>query len=336
MTEYLHHPVMPFRIVPDASVRDVLHRMGRISFQGRNLSEVVRIWEEMLSGDITIMLGLAGAMVPAGMRQTIAFLIEHRFIDGLVSTGANLFHDCHETLGYVHWQGNATADDVELYEQGIDRIYDTFAKEEEFRETDRYIGAFSRTLETRPYSTAEFLRLLGERLREDAKESGILTAAARAGVPIYCPAIADSSLGIAVAAYGPDGFLFDILRDVKETACIVAHAEDTGVIYIGGGTPKNFIQQTEVTASVMGWKSAGHRYAVQVTADAPHWGGLSGCTFEEAQSWGKISGEAEKATVFADATLVLPLIVTALAQSDAGQNRAERVRQRPLEDLFHG
>jgi deoxyhypusine synthase len=120
-------------------------------------------------------------------------------------------------------------------------------------------------------------------------------------------------------------FLFDVVGDVRETAYIVANSQKTGVIFLGGGTPKNFIQQTEVTATMMGLKVTGHRYALQITTDAPHWGGLSGCTFEEAQSWGKISPSASKVTLYCDTTIALPLIVSAVTQEN-GDFLAKRIR----------
>lgn len=318
MNEFLHIPTRPVEIDGNISVSELLSRMGGASFQGRNLSLARDVWKKMLSGHTTIFMGLAGALVPAGMRKILVHIIENRWIDCLVSTGANLFHDIHETLGKYHWRGSHEADDCQLKEAGIDRIYDTFAVEQEFRETDEYIADFAASLEQdRPYSTREFLNLLGKKLCTDGTQMGILSSAFRAGVPVYCPAIGDSSIGIAVAwgrYKGENNLNFDIVADVLETAEIVIRSQDTGVIYVGGGTPKNFIQQTEVTASIMGEDVPGHRYAMQVITDPPHWGGLSGCTFTEAQSWGKIAVDASAVTVYCDATIALPVIAAALQE----------------------
>jgi deoxyhypusine synthase len=281
----------------------------------------------MLREEVTIFLGLAGAMIPAGMRQVLAHVIQNRMIDCLVSTGANLFHDLHETLGNHHFQGSPRVDDVGLKRAGIDRIYDVFALEKEFNQGDHYILNFARSLEPQPpMTTREFFYRLGRKLDRDGGKQGILTSAARAGIPIYCPAVADSSVGIALAMETEgSSFLFDVVGDVRETAYIVANSQKTGVIFLGGGTPKNFIQQTEVTATMMGLKVTGHRYALQITTDAPHWGGLSGCTFEEAQSWGKISPSASKVTLYCDTTIALPLIVSAVTQEN-GDFLAKRIR----------
>ena len=318
MKEFLKSPTRPIEIDGDASVSELMDKLGGVSFQGRNLSRAYIVWKGMLSDRATIFLGLAGALVPAGMRKLLVHIIENRWIDCLVSTGANLFHDIHETLGRFHWQGDPRADDCQLKEAGIDRIYDTFAAEEEFRQTDEYIARFAASLDqARPYSTREFLGLLGERLSADGSQTGIVSAAFEAAVPIYCPAIGDSSIGIAVAYgrhRGDNSLNFDIIADVLETAKMVIQSENTGVIYLGGGTPKNFIQQTEVTASIMGEDVQGHKYAIQIITDPPHWGGLSGCTFAEAQSWGKIATDAAAVTVYCDVTIALPMIVAALEE----------------------
>ena len=316
----LSHPVFPLKIRPQNTLAELLRDMGRTAFQGKNLSLAVRIWVKMLRQEATILLGMAGALVPAGMRQVLVYLIQNRLIDCLVSTGANLFHDIHETLGYNHWQGSCVVDDLALKKRGIDRIYDVFAVEREFEKTDAYILRFARSQKScPPFTTREFFFRLGRQLLRDGRREGILTSAAQAGVPVYCPAVGDSSIGIALAqdTQSP-GFIFDVVADVRETACLVARSKSTGVIYLGGGTPKNFIQQTEVTAGKMGFKVAGHRYAIQMTTDAPHWGGLSGCTFEEAQSWGKIAETAAKVTLYCDSTIALPLVVTAVAQESQG------------------
>lgn len=318
LEKFLRTPIRPVEIGGNTSISELLDKMGGASFQGRSLSHAYDVWKHMLSDRTTIFLGLAGALVPAGMRKLLVHIIENRWIDCLVSTGANLFHDIHETLGRYHWQGDPHVDDCELLEAGIDRIYDTFASEKEFRQTDEYITQFAAGLDqTRPYSTREFLSLLGKNLSVDGSQKGIVSAAFESGVPIYCPAIGDSSIGIAVAYgryKGENSLNFDIVDDVLETAKIVIQSESTGVIYLGGGTPKNFIQQTEVTASIMGEDVPGHKYAVQVITDPPHWGGLSGCTFAEAQSWGKVATDAMSATVYCDATIALPIIVAALEE----------------------
>ena len=321
MKRFSKKPVDPIGIETDATVDRFVTQLSGVSFQARNLGTAVDIWAKMLDSEAMIFLGLAGAMVPAGMRKIVSFLVTNRFVDCVVSTGANLFHDCHETLGYFHWQGSHEADDLVLKENSIDRIYDTFASETEFRRTDDFITRFAKELPQRtPFTTREFFHLLGKKLADNTVSEGILTSAFKAGVPVYCPALGDSSIGIAVAvgrSRGENEVVFDIVADVLETARLASPSFSgcscTGVVYVGGGVPKNFIQQTEVTIAILGEEAVGHKYAVQIITDPPHWGGLSGCTFEEAQSWGKIATGALKTTVYSDATIALPLIATALA-----------------------
>ena len=292
---------------------ELLSRMEKISFQGRQLARAARVWEAALDGGAYVMMGLAGAMTPAGMRRLVSMLIEKQYIHCLASTGANLFHDIYESLGTPHYMGAPEADDEALFEQGFDRVYDTYADEREFERIDQWIGEWATTqLEDRPYSTREFIHELGLEVtnKSGGKNPGIVTTAAKLDVPIYCPAIADSSIGIGLAS-AEKNFIFDLTEDVKDSARQIMQ-RDTMVLFCGGGTPKNFLNQTEVTAKHMDDDPRGHKWAVQFTADAPHWGGLSGCTFDEAVSWGKIDPSGEKVTVFCDTTIALPLVASAV------------------------
>jgi len=298
----------------DRDVADLVKDMGRMGFQGGQLGTSLRVWERMLDEDVTIFLGLAGAMVPAGLGEFIAYLLRERKVDCLVSTGANLFHDLCEGLGIVHYQGSACADDALLNEQKIDRIYDVFVSEIELHKADNHISRFVKGLDPqRRYSSRELMYLVGK----DLPDTTILGAAHKAGVPIFVPALGDSSWGIGMVMALREGcsIMVDQIRDVNEITQMVEKSNQTGVIYIGGGVPKNFIQQTEVIAELIGDYSGGHSYAIQYTTDAPHWGGLSGCTFEEAVSWGKVKREASKVQVFSDATITVPLVVQALRAS---------------------
>ncbi len=317
--EILRYPTRPVRIDARKNVAALLEKMQGISFQGRNLAIAYQIWKKMLGERVMIMMGMSGAMVPAGMRRLVVYMIQNRLIDCLVSTGANFFHDIHETLGHYHFQSSPQIDDVELQEHLIDRMYDTLADEEEFRQEDAFIGEFAASLRPqRPYTTREFLYLLGKAISRRAKEDGIVTAAYKAHIPLYCPAIGDSSIGIGIAEnrfLGKNQFVFDVIGDVLETARLASQSPASGVIYFGGGTPKNFVQQSEVTATFMRQSHEGHQYAIQVVTDAPHWGGLSGCTFEEAQSWGKIAHDASMVTCHCDSTIAMPILVTAMSEN---------------------
>lgn len=317
-SRFLRAPVEPFTVTPGATADDVLARMERVSFQGRSLATARRIWEKMLADDCTIFFGLAGALSAGGMRLIVSHLIQQRYVDCVVSTGANLYHDLHETRGRRHYLGSPRENDAALQAEHIDRVYDTYANEEEFIENDEWIAAFTLTLERRPYTTREFLYRLGEYLWNETGEEGILTSAYRANVPLFCPAIADSSIGMGVSqARDRDASAgqVDVIGDIMESANLIIRKPRTASVVLGGGTPKNFINQASVQAEFYDDRVGGHRYALQIVTDVPHFGGASGASLEEAQSWGKLAADAEQVTVHADATLALPLLVTALATS---------------------
>jgi deoxyhypusine synthase len=317
----LKFPTEPLDVSGKESMSEFLEQMRLTAFQGRKLAEIADVWTRMLKKkNCIIWLGLAGALVPAGMRRIIAYLIRRRMIDVLVSTGANLYHDCFEAKGEKHYVGTHFASDVQLRKQRVDRIYDVFADERKFYQTDIWIEKeFCPCLaDSRPYSSREVLHLLGKMLEEKGQEKeSILVDAYKSKVPIFCPAIGDSALGFAMMfANRRRGrrIVIDSLKDVDESSRITEKAKMTGVVYLGGGVPKNFIQQTAVIASYQTRHDKSHSFAAQMTMDMPVWGGLSGCTFEEAQSWGKIGRNARTATCYVDVTLALPLIARALAE----------------------
>ena len=317
-SRFLQTPIEPFAVEAGLTADQVLARMERISFQGRNLATAHRIWQKMLQDDVTIFLGMAGALSAGGLRLIVAHLIANRYVDCLVSTGANLYHDLHETRGQHHYVGSPHADDAALAEDRIDRVYDTYASEEEFCSNDEWIADFAATQEARPYTTREFLHLLGGQLWKTTGRDGILTAAFRANVPIFCPAIADSSIGMGLSQARQKkagaGYI-DIIGDIVESANVVIRRPRTASIVLGGGTPKNFINQASVQAEFYSDQVGGHRYALQIVTDVPHFGGASGSSLEEAQSWGKLATDSPRVTVQCDATIALPLLASALATS---------------------
>ena len=350
-SRFLRVPVEPFAVEPGLSVDAALSRMERVSFQGRTLATARRIWEKMLAGECTIFLGTAGALSAGGMRLLIAHLIANRYVDCLVSTGANLYHDLHETRGRRHFVGSPLENDAALQAEHIDRVYDTYASETEFVDNDEWIAEFTLTLERRRYSSREFLYRLGEQLWKETGREGILTAAYRASVPILCPAIADSSIGMGLSQARhrePDAGHVDVIADIIESTNIVIRRPRTASVVLGGGTPKNFINQATVQAEFYDDRVGGHRYAIQIVTDVPYYGGASGSSLEEAQSWGKLATDAEQVTVHADVTIALPLLVSALETSARDAVRARQcprfdpsgllmsVDGRPLPDRFEG
>ncbi len=317
-SRYLQTPVEPFRVEPGLPAEEILRRMERISFQGRNLAAAHQVWRKMLADDVMIFLGAAGALSAGGLRLVLAHLIAERYVDCVVSTGANLYHDLHETRGRRHFLGSPQADDRALQAAHIDRVYDTLVDEDEFIDNDNWIADFAARLEPRPYTSRELLHLLGGHLWRETGGDGILTAAYRANVPVFCPAIADSSIGMGLSQArqrASDRGGVDVIGDIAESANLVIRRPCTASIVLGGGTPKNFINQASVQAEFFGAECTGHRYALQIVTDVPQFGGASGSTLGEAQSWGKVAADADYVTVHADATLALPLLATALAAS---------------------
>jgi deoxyhypusine synthase len=329
---FLRYPTKPMD-VSKKSISQLTNEMILTGFQGRKLGEVVETWLAALErNETTIFFGLAGAMIPAGMRKIMAYLISKRMIDVLVSTGANLYHDCHEALGRKHYLGSYKVDDVLLHKNKVDRIYDVFANEKGFYKTDIWIEKFSTILEDGyPYSSREILYLLGEELsKRKRSKNSILVSAYNAGVPIFCPAIADSSLGFSIMFANirrGKKIIVNTLADIEESSQLCEKSKNTAGIYVGGGVPKNFIQQTAVIASYYTRKDKSHGFGIQITTDLPQWGGLSGCTLEESQSWGKYKSDAGMVTCNCDATIALPIVAHALMER--GEDTADK-RDKPI------
>jgi deoxyhypusine synthase len=297
--------------------------------------------QRMLLPETTVGMSLTGAMTPAGIGMSCLIpLMEAGFVDWIISTGANLYHDAHFALGLALHRGRHDADDVELRDKGVVRIYDIFFDYDVLLSTDAFVREVSARDEfQRPMSSAEYHYLLGGYLREREKALGlskrsVLSTAHELAVPIYTSSPGDSSIGMNVAEQALAGskLRFDVSADVNETAAIVLEAKRTGgrsgVLIVGGGSPKNFMLQTEPQIQeVLGIDEKGHDYFLQMTDARPDVGGLSGATPNEAVSWGKIDPEQLPGTVvvYADTTLTLPLL-TAYA--------LEKVAPRALKRLF--
>ncbi len=329
MNPFLQKPIEHVDVSENMDVRTLTSAFSSVSFQARSLSRCVEVYRQMLADEeAVIFLGLAGALVPGGMRKVIADLIANHLVDVMVSTGANLYHDFFEALGYHHYMGSPRADDARLREAKVDRIYDTFASDVEFEQTEQRIIQFASRLEQRVYSTREFLELLGGEIDDG---SSILRTARQEGVPIFCPALSDSAIGIALTRHyvqsrGGSRLIIDPIRDNFEILQIKRDASRTGAIYLGGGVPKNYIQQLTPMLDTMRIKTEGHEYFIQLTTDDPKHGGLSGCTAAEAESWGKVAGSGLAATAYVDATIGLPLVAGAiLGDHEVIKKRKRRV-----------
>jgi len=348
--------IEPAAITGKESAADLVEN-AFLAYNAARLREGARLLvERMLEPDVTVGLSMTGALTPAGIGMSAVIpLMEAGFVDWIVSTGANLYHDTHFGIGLSMHRGTFQADDVELREKGVVRIYDVFFDYGVLLDTDAFFRQVIGAPEfQRPMSSAEFHYLCGKYVREREKALGtkrrsLLAAAHEYGVPIYTSSPGDSSIGMNVAAMALEGnqLRFDVNADVNETAAIVWSAKagggKSGVWILGGGSPKNFVLQTEPQIQeVLGIEEKGHDYFFAITDARPDTGGLSGATPAEAVSWGKIDPDQLPGTVicYCDTTIALPLVTAyALARHAPRQRkrlyerRAELVRG--LTEAFH-
>jgi deoxyhypusine synthase len=312
-----------------------------LAYNGRRLREACRLFaEKMLADDVFVAMSLTGALTPAGLGMSCLIpLIENGFVDWMVSTGANLYHDTHFGLGLKMFQGSAEADDVALRRAGVVRIYDIFFDYRVLLSTDAFFRQIARQEEfQRSMSSAEFHYRAGRYVAERERvlrlgRRSLLAAAHEAGVPVYTSSPGDSSIGMNLALLEVEGYglRLDPLADVNETAAIVYAAKRAGmksaVFILGGGSPKNFVLQTEPQIQeVMGVAEKGHDYFLQITDARPDTGGLSGATPAEAVSWGKIDPNRlpDSVVCYVDSTVALPLI-TAYALQRRKPRRLRRL-----------
>ena len=317
--------VKGFRIGQHTSVDELVAGLRGCAFGAGRLAKAVDIYEEMLNEETTKFVGIAGALVPAGMRPILAEMVRERYVDVVVTTGANLVHDIIEALGEHHYLSGDTAasaggfaevDDGWLRKQGIDRIYDVVVHDEAFAHLEDFLRGVFEQLNHKRYSIRELLTAIGENLSD---RGSILRSAVDSDVPVFCPAIADSMIGLHAWIYKQAGALeVDAFDDTRELIDLFCEAKRTGAIILGGGVPKNFIFQSALIAPRKEGQE-GLDYAIQITTKTPEDGSLSGATLEEAKSWGKIGENAKAVTVYCDATIALPIIVAAVRERIAGR-----------------
>ncbi|HTO74842.1 MAG TPA: deoxyhypusine synthase family protein [Thermoanaerobaculia bacterium] len=324
----LGKPTTPVKISRGTTVSQLLDSYRLASFQARALGKCAAIFEAMLRDRQrpTILLGMAGSLIAAGMRQVIVDLIEQNMVDVVVSTGAIVSQDLYQTRGGRHYHGDVNADDKELRDLYIDRLYDTFIDEEKYWKTDLFVSRFADSLAPQSLSSRGFLAKLGEFARKD--KGSILGACVRNGVPLFVPALNDSSIGIGLTEHyhrfrtnRQRPFEISSIRDNYELTQIVVQSPATAALYISGGVPKNYINDSIVMSYIFGLDTGGHKYALQVTTDAPHWGGLGGSTLSEATSWGKVSKKATHEMAFVETSVSLPLIYGYALQRNAARGR---------------
>jgi deoxyhypusine synthase len=296
--------------------RKIIDGMGKMSFTSRDTARAAGIYNEMLRDkDCSIFLSLAGSTSAGGCMDLYADLVKNNMIDAIVATGASIIDmDFFEALGFKHYQGSQFQDDTQLRKNYIDRIYDTYIDEEELQECDKAICDVANTLEPRSYTSREFIKELGKFLKTNGKKKGsLIETAYDNNVPIFCPAFTDSSAGFGLVMHQEQNpqkhMTIDSIREFRELTEIKLQSKQSGLLMIGGGVPKNFIQDTVVCAELLGKKVDMHKYAIQITVADTRDGACSSSTLKEASSWGKVDVTKEQ-MVFAEATSVLPLIAS--------------------------
>ncbi|EHQ35281.1 deoxyhypusine synthase [Methanoplanus limicola] len=300
-------PVIQAKVRAKMTVGELVEEFGKSrAYNAGSLWQAVNIYEKMLNDpEVVKFFGFSGAMVPGGMGGIVSDLIDAGHIDVLVSTGANLTHDVIEAIGCHHYHGTEVCDDVMLREEEVNRIYDIFLPNDAFVKFEEFLqDVFSGIESGKKISISDLTRLIGENL-----DRGILASAAKKDIPVYCPAIQDSMIGLQYWMFDQaSSVTVDAFKDMSELMDICFGAKKSGAMLVGGGVPKNYIFQSMLMTP------KGFDYAVQLTGDRPDLGGLSGATLDEAKSWGKLTGEATSQTVYGDATINLPLIVAAVLE----------------------
>ena len=321
--------------ITQTNVVEMVDAMEKMAFQARNLARGAKIFNMMQEDkDCAVFLTLAGSLISAGLKKTIVDLLKNNMVDAIVSTGANIVdQDFFEALGFKHYIGTPYGiDDQELRALMIDRIYDTYIDEEDLRICDDTIGQICNSLERRPYSSREFIREMGRFLDENEaykeyREESIVWLCYKKGVPIFVPAFSDCSAGFGLVHHqwhNPEKHLsIDSAKDFLEITKCKIHNPVSGLFMIGGGVPKNFVQDIVVACDILEQEADMHKYAVQITVADERDGALSGSTLKEACSWGKVDTVYEQ-MVWAEATLAMPLIAGYAYHKKQWQGRPER------------
>tara|TARA_B100000029_G_scaffold208468_1_gene206317 strand:- start:133 stop:1176 length:1044 start_codon:yes stop_codon:yes gene_type:complete len=296
--------------------RKIISSMEKMSFVSRETANAANIYNEMLKDkDCTIFLTLAGSTSAAGCMNIYKDLVKYNMVDAIVATGASIIDmDFFEALGFKHYQGSQFQDDTELRKNYIDRIYDTYIDEDELQLCDKKISEIADSLEPRSYTSREFIHEMGKYLKNNSlKKESLIETAYENNVPIFCPAFTDSSAGFGLVIHQEKNpkkhITIDSIREFRELTEIKIQSKGSGLFMIGGGVPKNFIQDTVICAELLGKEVDMHKYAIQITVADSRDGACSSSTLKEASSWGKVDITKEQ-MVFAEATSVLPLIAS--------------------------
>ena len=310
--------------------RNIINSMSKMSFTSRDTANAAGIFNEMiLDKKCSIFLTLAGSTSAAGCMKLYTDLVKYNMVDAIVATGASIIDmDFFEALGFKHYQGSQFHDDTELRKNYVDRIYDTYIDEEELQACDKKICDIANSLKPKVYTSREFIKEIGKYLKTNAKKkNSLIETAYDNNVPIFCPAFTDSSAGFGLVMHqeqNPKNHItIDSIREFRELTEIKLQSKQSGLLMIGGGVPKNFVQDTVVCAELLGKKVDMHKYAIQITVADTRDGACSSSTLKEASSWGKVDVTKEQ-MVFAEATSVLPLIASDAYHREHWKNRDKK------------
>ncbi len=313
--DFLNKPVQHIDITTFDS-RKIISSMQKMSFVSREVANASSIFNQMIKDkECTIFLTLAGSTSAAGCMNIYRDMVKYNMVDAIVATGASIIDmDFFEALGFKHYQGSQFENDTELRKNYIDRIYDTYIDEDELQMCDKIICEIADKLEPRSYTSREFINEIGKYLKTNAKKKdSLIETAFDNDIPIFCPAFTDSSAGFGLVMHqekNPKKHLtIDSVREFRELTEIKIRSKNSGLFMIGGGVPKNFIQDTVICAELLGKNVDMHKYAVQITVADSRDGACSSSTLKEASSWGKVDITKEQ-MVYAEATSVLPLIAS--------------------------
>jgi len=310
--------------------RKIIESMKKMSFTSRDTARAAEIYNEMIKDkNCSIFLTIAGSTSAGGCMKLYSDLVKYNMVDAIVATGASIVDmDFFEALGFKHYQGDQFQDDKVLRENYIDRIYDTYIDEEQLQACDKKICEIANNLSPKSYTSREFIKEMGKYLKENSKKKGsLIELAYDNNVPIFCPAFTDSSAGFGLVMHQEQNpskhITIDSIREFRELTEIKLKSKDSGLLMVGGGVPKNFIQDTVVCAELLGKKVDMHKYAIQITVADTRDGACSSSTLKEASSWGKVDTTKEQ-MVFAEATSVLPLIASDAYHRKLWQNRERK------------
>jgi deoxyhypusine synthase len=292
-------------VEPSNDLNELMKRYRLAGFGARRLAEAIDVLEQAIRSKTFLSLGLAGAMVPAGMKSCVNEFVKNGWVNAIVTTGANLTHDLVEAIGYHHHIGSHRADDAELHAKHIDRIYDVYMDNEVYEGLENFMRKTLPKFPKRRYSSNDFLLELAKHITH---KDSIIRNCAQHKVSLYCPALVDCGLGYQIWAYKQEHELdIDLFLDWKQFVVgEIWDASSTACLLIGGGVPKNFILQAQQFSDKQ------HSYAVQITMDRPEPGGLSGAELREAVSWGKLGKNSNYVDLICDATIALPIITSVL------------------------